>query len=782
MELMLTRPSVYQRGVRVLVVLALIAVSLVAWEQRAYAHTPHDSISGIAVSPTYASDGKVFVIAANRLLVSSAGDPYGFRPIVRGLPRAPENGESLAQMSISSSDPRVMYVSSRIGGVFKSTDGGTSWREAATGLPTMGSALADITQIQVSPKSPDIVLAGGSLTGFFRTTDGGVHWQTVPGYGRVPAIAFIGGTDRAVIGDGSGRISVSDDDGATWKVVARSTEGSGGISTIAATTGRSATVFAGTTHGGLLRSTDAGATFSSIGSGLPAEAVNSVAVSPDYAHDHMLWLATYTTGVYRSTNRGASWKKMSNGLTTDPQAQVVKVSEFRGIAVATGPNGKRVLFEAGFDGLFRSDDDGVHWWTVETLTDYIVGLAVSPNYDVDHSVAISSYVKGAYLSTNSGASWSEADNGLEHEISAGNKFAPVKRLHNIVYSPDYANDHTIFSASWTAFLRSTDGGKSWVTIEVGPPSQSTVLRQFVIGLSPHYTTDHTIYLGTRQGDIFKSTESGDKKSWVHLTDIRSGVRSFAFDPSFPAKPVIFAGTTKGGVTSVDGGASWVDSGPSSVAQMVMSPTYDTDGTVYAGTLSGLFVTHDRGNTWSLVTGGPLNETSDVEAIALSPDYIHDHMMLISIGGVGLYRSTDGAKSFVAIGADLIDQNITIADFTNPTGTPIQFSRTFAHDHTIFAYANQYVLRSNDAGATWTVLQPPSSIDFLKTVDPSLLSRYDPTLSRGSASGSGHGNGADIVVIVAVAVVVVLLAGGFAFTRRRSAARPQPATTDATADS
>src|SRR5579871_3354686 len=101
------------------VAVLLIAASVFVWIGTAAAHTPHDPSSDVELSPSYARDGKVFAVSASRLLVGD-GTSSTWTQLVNGLPRSPENGESIAQVAISPSDERIMYVSSRVGGVFRS--------------------------------------------------------------------------------------------------------------------------------------------------------------------------------------------------------------------------------------------------------------------------------------------------------------------------------------------------------------------------------------------------------------------------------------------------------------------------------------------------------------------------------------------------------------------------------------------------------------------------------------------------------------------------------------
>jgi hypothetical protein len=746
----------------VLLAVTVVAASFCVLVGPAAAHTPHDSISDVELSPSYSRDGKVFAVAASRLLVGD-GISSTWTQVVRGLPRSPEAGQSIARIAIAPSDARIMYLSSRLGGVFRSDDGGASWRAAAAGIvrKDQSSAQADVTPIAVSPRDPNVVLAGGSLSGLFRTSDGGAHWQSISGFRRVVAITFVATSGLAIVADGAGRLLVSTDDGKTWTQVAGA---NGGAFSVIASSPTDESVFAGTTKGALFMSRDGGLRFVRIGSGLPQEVVVGIAMSPKYSQDQTLWISTYKTGVYRSTDGGKSWRAAANGLTTDPQADLVHVAQFRNITAGATSNGGIVLFEAGFDTLFRSTDEGAHWYRVETLGDYIVGLAVSPNFAHDSTVAVASYIKGAYLSTDAGAHFDMIDSGLGDELAEGNKFAPVRRLHNIVFSPDYARDHTIFSATWTAFLKSTNGGQSWSQIQVDPAGPSGELRQFVIGIAPDYQNSHTIFLGTRQGEIFRSDGAGAKGTWHRVTNLRVRVRSLAFDPSYPTQSVLFAGTEHGIFKGTNGATTWtkVKNVVSGETLLAISPGFDTDHTIFAATAGGLLVSRDSGVSWSTASL-PSTSVSTVEAVALSPDFVNDQTVLASVGGVGLFKSTNAGRSFAAVGADLLSKNLIISDFTNPTGTALQFSPAFAHDHTVFAYAEQSVVRSTDGGITWTVLAMPSALNFLRIDDPTLLNRYGT-----AASAPAHNNShtALVIVVIVTILAVVLLSGVLYFARSR----------------
>ena len=276
-------------------------------------------------------------------------------------------------------------------------------------------------------------------------------------------------------------------------------------------------------------------------------------------------------------------------------------------------------------------------------------------------------------------------------------------------------------------IRSTDRGRSWQAITISPPPPGDRLRQFVLALSPAFASDRTVFAATRHGEVFRSEDAGDPGTWERLGGFDDErVRSLAVSPDYTRDRTLYAGTVAGVYSSDDGGRTWSAPGPRMAtppeggeddlgALVAMSPDYRSDGTVFAGTDGGLFVTRDRGRSWARVTAPPLTTSSQVEAVAVSPDYAQGRTVLVSTRELGLVQSTDGGRSFQRVGIELFDSNRIIADFTNPTSMPIQFSPTFATDRTVFAYAQTDVLRSTDGGESWEALPLPNSRDVLERV-------------------------------------------------------------------
>lgn len=712
---------------RSLLAVALLLAVLTAMPASVRAHSPHDDITDIAVSPSYADDQTIYVISRGRLQRSTDGGER-WQDLVRGFGRAP-----LARIALTPADPDLLFVTSNTEGLFRSTDGGTTWSQANDGIDDLL-----LREVAASPIDPDLAFVAGGLAGLHRSTDAGDTWTPVPGFGRVTAIAFVGdGSGHVLVGDADGRVSRSMDGGETWESTTP-VAGGGEVAAIGVGLGDDAsTVVAALGAGQVLRSTDAGATFEAIGDPAPGAPLRGIALDVD--DPSTIWVSSADEGPYRTTDDGSSWEAQPSGLTKSEQADEVGVPHFRAIR-STGIEGELLI--GGFDGLFRSADGGATWQPSETAGDYVSGLAVSPTYADDDTVVVMTYVKGGFISDDGGETWRTMNGGLRFdELSEGNRLLPLRRGHNIVVSPDFEGDRTIFSATWPQLIRSTDGGESWEAIQIEEPGEDwSPLRQYVLAVSPRFADDGTVYAGNRHGQVFRSEAGGDAGSWAELGPVDGRVRSFAISPGFADDRTLFVGSVGGVFKSTDAGASWQPTGPGRspladggeldpAPMLAMSSAFPSDGTLFAGTESGLFVTRDGGASWQEVDSGPITPDVEVAAVSASPDFGIDGTILVSIRGDGLYRSTDGGTTFEAVGAELAAANRVISDYDNPTSAPIQFSRTFATDRTVFAYAGPDVLRSTDGGETWTVLELPS----LEVVAESLGVELD-ALSQSAHSG------------------------------------------------
>jgi photosystem II stability/assembly factor-like uncharacterized protein len=185
----------------------------------------------------------------NRLFVAVAGHPYGPNP-ERGIYRSTDGGQSFQRVlykdeniggndvEIDPSDPKIVYAtlwearegpwengefSGSNAGIFKSTDGGKSWRPLAGGLPSR-IIQAYITIARSDPKQLFAVVAIKGSVEFYRSADAGATWSTVTtdprprmriGGGDLP-IAAIDPKNPSVVYVTSTVTWKSSDGGKTW--------------------------------------------------------------------------------------------------------------------------------------------------------------------------------------------------------------------------------------------------------------------------------------------------------------------------------------------------------------------------------------------------------------------------------------------------------------------------------------------------------------------------------------------------------------------------------------
>src|SRR5207245_2594537 len=81
------------------------------------------------------------------------------------------------------------------------------------------------------------------------------------------------------------------------------------------------------------------------------------------------------------------------------------------------------------------------------------------------------------------------------------------------------------------------------------------LTPMVIALSPAYPTDHTIFLGTLERGLLKSTDAG--KSFVATGLGDAFVTALDVSSAFSSDHTLYASSYQGTYGSIDGGANWV---------------------------------------------------------------------------------------------------------------------------------------------------------------------------------------------------------------------------------
>src|SRR5262245_33584563 len=250
----------------------------------------------------------------------------------------PAAGGRVSRVSGVPGDPLTYYAATSAGGVWKSSDGGRSWRSVFDGQP-----ISSIGSIAVAPSNPNVIYVGsgeanirgnvGAGNGIYKSTDAGKTWAHVwIQEGQIgtmvvdptnPDVAF-----AAVLGHAFGPnrergVLRTRDGGKTWQLVLRKDQDTG-ASDVALDPRNPSIVFAGLWQARRR----------------PWELVSGGPGS----------------GLYVSRDGGDTWKQLTDkGLPSGIWGKV-------GVAVAPS-DGRRVyaLIEADKGGLFRSDNGGEKW-------------------------------------------------------------------------------------------------------------------------------------------------------------------------------------------------------------------------------------------------------------------------------------------------------------------------------------------------------------------------------------------------------------------------------------
>lgn len=275
----------------------------------------------------------------------------------------------------SLSDPNIIYLSHDCGQVWRSDNGGESWKKT---LNINLTALAG-QSIEVDPVNPDSVFVimwhswdhqNGGYDGLYHSNDGGRSWQFVKAITTTNSrhyehnIAF----DKASITtSGASRwyaafhhggsatdegIYRSDDNGKTWKLVSSLSGHTERYYNIQTHPTDGNTVYVASNQG-LFVSNERGANLRPLGN-LPSGVVSSIAINSKNAN--VIYAVVKNNGLYKSTNSGISFTR----LRSNPSATHVFIN----------PGYPETVYFTGDDSSTASHlavvstDNGITWNTI----------------------------------------------------------------------------------------------------------------------------------------------------------------------------------------------------------------------------------------------------------------------------------------------------------------------------------------------------------------------------------------------------------------------------------
>ena len=484
------------------------------------------------------------------------------------------------------SNPSIIYLvmdnaSPQAGGAFyKSLNAGRTWK-----LSTRGLAEYQIrAEVEVDPDNGEHLCVLADF-GLFVSTNGGNSWNFLqssqsdfyPGYPeqlRIPILKLDPANPRTLYLAEEGGLLKTLDGGQHWSTLRKTNSGSGSISLDPAKPGR--LLYA--ENDSLYQTENGGETWSQIPTPhlYQENSIDMAAIDPN--HSSRILLSTPPQGLLTSVNRGRSWHPAFNGISGFSPSIVE--------TAATQPPRLLVPIDTRGDRLAQSINNGASWRVFRNLR-YEYALAVHPR---SPSVWAAQASGGVAVTQNSGNSWAI------HPLPE-NAFA-----YDLEFDP--FDPRTLYAGTNGAGVqKSTDSGETWSRVNSGL-TDPTVR---IVRADP--SRQNVLFAALQNRKLVRTVNGGG--NWTEVASSGCGNNEIS---DVQINPVdtneVFYATTRFDIgrncnhlfRSRDGGGSF---------QAVDQPLTFTGferlyfepgrpGTIYlAAEGGGLYVTGDRGTTWSL---------------------------------------------------------------------------------------------------------------------------------------------------------------------------------------
>jgi photosystem II stability/assembly factor-like uncharacterized protein len=557
----------------------------------------------------------------NRVFAAVLGHPYGPSE-ERGIYRSTDGGQTWekaisknentggSDVQIDPSNPDVVYASmwearegpwedgnefnGTNGGLFKSTDGGNTWRPLTSGLPQ------DLAQIYVAIAPSDarrlyatVGAASGKL-GVYRSDDAGESWSQITTDPRPSG--RIGGGDLPIP-----RVDPKDPD----------------LVYVASTV--------------TMRSTDGGKTWSGFRGAPGGDDYQNLWINPNNGD---IILLVSDQGAIITVNRGATWSSWYNQPTAQLYHVIASNTFPYRVCAGQQESGSVCISSRGNDGAITFRE----WHPVGAIE---YGYIAPDPLDDD-------IIYGGGRSEVSKYHWSTGQLQNVTPIPLRSAKYRTDRTEPLMFSP--VDPHALYYAANVLF-KTTDGGNSWQIISPdltrenpgAPPSVGREMpkdadkqRGVIYALAPSFKTVNTLWAGTDDGLIWLTRDGG--KNWTDVTpkELTAWSKVTQISASHLDEQTAYASVSRFRIDDMhpyiyrthDGGKSWKlittglpDFGP---ADTVREDSIRT-GLLFAGTENAVWVSFDDGDHWqSLQLNLPHTAMRDL--------WIHGNDLLVGTHG------------------------------------------------------------------------------------------------------------------------------------------------------
>lgn len=519
------------------------------------------------------------------------------------------------------------------GGVFRSADGGRTWR--AAGLT--GHAVRALAQAFAAPD----VLVAGALDGIYRSADAGKNWERIspPGHEEIRNLDAVAVDARnpEIIYAGTFHLPWKTTDGGHhWFPVHNGMIDDSDVMSILVDRSRPDRVYASACSG-IYRSENGAALWKKI-QGIPFSARRTHALAQDPQQPATVYAAT-TEGLWKTTTAGAAWQRVT------PQNWVINavvISEAAPHRVVIGAERLGVLLSDDGGQTFRAANDGF-------FHRQIIGLALDRERPGRLLAVLANAPEPLLATEDSGRTWAPLGAGLRAEnllrvyaapdgwwaalergglmrydsqrktwLPAGGTAGASPRdsarqtnkrripgaektaAHRPRSFDRVVGDMTFSREAWYAatdhgLLISRDAGHTWSALPVGPLVSLPVRS---VRVSPD---GQSLWVVSLRGLVF-SSDAGKTWSWHDLPLDAGGAQRLDVAPETQYGVTLVAAADHGLYISRDAGKTW----QVSASGLPEAPLQDfaLTSSVYLAAMrtGGLYISYDHGQSWSRIEG------------------------------------------------------------------------------------------------------------------------------------------------------------------------------------